>query len=81
MCKMLYKDHKKLQVSLPKSICAYALGQAKLIIRFPFPPACFLQVPQNFHYMAICTTWIFKYSQNFHYCIDEVFSQDFSHNE
>ena len=25
------------------------LGQAKLIIRFPFPPACFLQISQNFH--------------------------------
>ena len=32
----------------------------------------FFQTPQNFHYMEIsreiCTAWIFKYLQNFHYC-------------
>ena len=49
------------------------LGQAKLIIRFPFPPACFLLMPQNFHYMEICTAWIFKYLQIFHYCNNEFF--------
>ena len=38
-----------------------------------------MQVPQNFHYMAIGTDL-----QNFHCCIDELFelfSQDFSHKE
>jgi len=41
----------------------------------PFPPAWLLQVPQSFHYMAICTTWIFKYSQIF---INEAFWTVFS---
>ena len=40
---------KTLQLSLAKRLFAL-LGQTKLIIRFPFPPACFLQIPQNFHY-------------------------------
>ena len=53
------------------------------LINYVFP---YVQVQQSFHCMAIRTTWIFKYSQNFHYCIDEVFlyklfSKDFSHNE
>ena len=38
------------------------LGQAKLVIRFLFPPAWFFaQIPQIFHYVEIYTAQIFKY--------------------
>jgi len=36
------------------------LGQTKLIIRFPFPPAYFLKIPQNFHYMVHGFSNIYK---------------------
>ena len=37
-------------------------GQAKLIIRYLFSPACFLASATKFHCMVIYTEWIFKYS-------------------
>ena len=58
-------------------IAAYgvsALDKAKLIIRFVFPPARFLQVPKkislfgNLHHMDFQILTKF-----FHYCINEAF--------
>ena len=73
--------------SLLASTCS-RLGQTKLIIRFLFPPTCFLLMPQKFslygnlHHkdFQIFTNFSLLYC-NFHYCNNALFSQDFSHNE
>ena len=56
-----------------------------------FRPHAFLQIPQNFPYMEICTAWIFKRLQIFQFFLKifiivlmrlfALFSEDFIHNE
>ena len=67
-------------VSKYQSVMCFVLGQAKLIIRFPFPPACFFanatkfSLYGNLHHMdfQIFTNFSLLYC-NFHYCNNEFF--------
>jgi len=63
------------QVSQPVAVL---LGQAKLIIKFLFPPACFFANTTKFSFYGNLHCMDF---QNFHYCINEVFLHYLMNNE